>query len=336
MQKTDICGLTPEEIITTADIENLTVSQVLRIVNNIYKKGVKETDQIPGIPAVLKNKLKEKFYITNIPPIKTERSSDGSVKYLFQTGDGRKFEAVYLPDKKRHTLCISSQSGCRMACPFCATGKYGFHGDLSASEILNQVISIPESGIITHIVFMGMGEPMDNLDNVLKACKILTAEWGCAIGQKNITVSTVGITTGISRFLEASGCNLTLSLFSPFFDERKKIIPVERKFPAGNIIDLLKTYPSGKKRRFTLSYVMIDGLNDTDAHLEKLKNLLSGSNLRVNLLPYHSSGDDSYVSSSAERMMTFKHNLIISGISASIRKSRGADISAACGLLASK
>lgn len=223
-----------------------------------------------------------------------------------------------------------------MACPFCATGKYGFHGDLSASEILNQVISIPESGIITHIVFMGMGEPMDNLDNVLKACKILTAEWGCAIGQKNITVSTVGITTGISRFLEASGCNLTLSLFSPFFDERKKIIPVERKFPAGNIIDLLKTYPSGKKRRFTLSYVMIDGLNDTDAHLEKLKNLLSGSNLRVNLLPYHSSGDDSYVSSSAERMMTFKHNLIISGISASIRKSRGADISAACGLLASK
>jgi 23S rRNA (adenine2503-C2)-methyltransferase len=222
-----------------------------------------------------------------------------------------------------------------MGCPFCVTGKYGFRGNLSVQDIINQVISIPESGTITHVVFMGMGEPMDNIDNVLKACNILSAEWGLAISQRNITVSTVGITAGVEIFLTHSNCNLTLSLYSPFPEERYRAVPAEKKYPAGQIIDMMKNYPVLKKRRMSIAYVMISGINDTDRHLEGLISLLRQSKIRINLLPYHSIPDDENASSSVERMQHFKHQLVISGISASIRKSRGSDISAACGLLAS-
>jgi len=178
-----------------------------------------------------------------------------------------------------------------------------------------------------------MGEPMDNIENVLKACKIITSEWGLAISSKNVTVSTVGMMPGIEQFLNESECNLTLSLFSPFADERKKMVPVEGKYPVNSIIKLLKNYPVKKKRRLSLAYIMIKDLNDTERHLQGLKDILAVSSIRINLLPYHAP-DDQYSASSPERMQSFKHNLIISGISASIRKSRGADISAACGLLA--
>jgi 23S rRNA (adenine2503-C2)-methyltransferase len=206
-----------------------------------------------------------------------------------------------------------------MGCPFCATGRYGFHGNLSTGEIVNQVLSIADSIKITHVVFMGMGEPLDNLENVLKACEILTSEWGMALSPRNITISTVGITPGILKFLECSDCNLTVSLYSPFTEERKLVVPVENKYPVNEIIGIMKNYPIKKKRRLSLAYVMLRGLNDTDFHLEGLKTLLKNSSIRVNLLPYHKLTDDSNTS----------------GVSASIRKSRGTDISAACGLLAS-
>jgi 23S rRNA (adenine2503-C2)-methyltransferase len=222
-----------------------------------------------------------------------------------------------------------------MGCPFCATGKYGFHGDLQAGEIINQVISLPEADRINHVVFMGMGEPMDNLGNVLKACKILTAEWGLALSPGNITVSTVGIRPAITEFLEKSKCNLTLSLFSPFSEERKEVIPIEKIYPAVEIVGLMKTFPVRKRRRLGIAYIMIQDINDTDRHLEALKAEFCDSRLTINLLPYHPFRDDLNISSSPERMQHFKHELIVSGISASIRKSRGEDIYAACGLLAS-
>jgi 23S rRNA (adenine2503-C2)-methyltransferase len=222
-----------------------------------------------------------------------------------------------------------------MGCPFCLTGKYGFRGNLLSSDIINQIISIPEASEVSHVVFMGMGEPMDNLEEVLRACEILTSEWGLAISSRNITVSTVGISTGIMEFLKRSDCNLTISLHSPFPDERKLVVPVENKFPVKEILDILMSYPLKKHRRFSVAYVMIDGVNDSERHLDALRYLLRGSQVRVNLLPYHRIGNELYFSSPADRMMYFKHNLILSGISASIRKSRGEDISAACGLLAS-
>jgi 23S rRNA (adenine2503-C2)-methyltransferase len=221
-----------------------------------------------------------------------------------------------------------------MACSFCVTARYGYKGDLTTGEILTQILAIPQSASITHVVFMGMGEPMDNLENVLRACRIIMAEWGLAISSRNITVSTVGITPGVRKFMTKSDCNLTLSLFSPFSEERIKIIPVEKRYPVRTIIEIMKNFPVRKNRRFSIAYVMIKGINDTSIHLEELKSMLKGSAIRVNLLPYHAVGNDPNSSSSPERMQYFKHNLVISGISASIRKSRGADISAACGLLA--
>lgn len=334
MVKKSLCGCTAYEIFSFIEPLGFTLSHAVSISNSIYKKRTSEVLKIIKIPAILRDVLADKACIGFFLPVASEVSADKTVKYLFRTETGIEFETVYIPDNKRNTVCVSTQAGCRMGCPFCVTARYGFRGNLSAGEIVNQIISIPNAEKITHIVFMGMGEPMDNIENVLKACEIITAEWGLAISPRNITVSTVGITPGIMKFLESSNCNLTLSLHSPFIEERKRIIPVENKFPVLEIIEILKNYPVKKKRRISIAYVMIKDFNDTDLHLEALKTLLKGSEIRVNLLPYHSIDDDPHISSSGEKMQSFKHNLVVSGISASVRKSRGIDISAACGLLA--
>lgn len=304
------------------------------VLHTIYKKGISDIASFGKLPKKLKELLSGIAEAGISPPVSSMLSADKTIKYLFTTADGRSFETVYIPENKRTTVCVSTQSGCRMGCPFCVTSSYGFRGNLSAGEIINQIISLPDAGKVTHVVFMGMGEPLDNLDNVMKACNILTAEWGLAIGQRNITVSTVGITSGVKRFLEESSCNLVLSLHSPFSEERCSIVPAERKNPSKQIIDIMNSFPIKKSRRLSVAYMMIKDFNDTDKHLEALKTLLKGSVIRVNLLPYHQSEGDSFLQSPVERMLYFKHNLVVSGISASIRKSRGADISAACGLLA--
>lgn len=328
-----LCGLTADEIYDLIGSSGFTRNQAISVSNSVYKKRISEISRFAGIPLRLKEMLLNVATTGITPPLTLEVSADKSVKYLFRSDDGKEFETVYIPDEKRNTVCVSTQSGCRMGCSFCVTARYGYRGNLTAGEIVNQIIAIPESTNVTHVVFMGMGEPMDNIGNVLKACKIITSEWGLAISSKNVTVSTVGIMPGIEQFLNESECNLTLSLFSPFAGERKKMVPVESKYPVNSVIKLLKRYPLKKKRRLSLAYIMIKDLNDTERHLEGLKDILAGSSMRINLLPFHAS-DDQFSASSPERIQFFKHNLIITGISASIRKSRGADISAACGLLA--
>jgi len=335
MERKKMCGLNAGEMHDFIKNEGFSHEHALALANAIYKKGAGNFFSIPKIPKKLMGFLSSCAVTGVYSPVTSEKSSDGTKKYLFTNQDGLQFESVFIPDGKRNTVCVSTQSGCRMGCPFCVTGKYGFHGNLDAGDIINQVIGISEADMITHVVFMGMGEPMDNIENVIKACGILSAEWGKALSQANITVSTVGITPGVKKFLEKSGCNLTLSLFSPFPDERRMVVPAETKYPANSIIDIMRSYPLGKKRRLSVAYVMINGVNDTDRHLGGLKELLGGTGIRVNLLPYHMIGNDINCSSPVERMMYFKHNLVTSGISASIRESRGADISAACGLLAS-
>jgi len=334
MVKKSLCGLTADEIFDLIGPLNFTSSHAVSISNSIYKKGISNISEIVKIPYRLKEELFNIAATGIYLPLASEVSADKSVKYMFRTENGKEFETVYIPDNKRNTVCVSTQSGCRVGCSFCITGRYGFRGNLTAGEIVNQILAIPQAGKVTHIVFMGMGEPMDNLENVLKACNIITAEWGLAISSRNITVSTVGIMPGVEQFLQRSDCNLTLSLYSPFSVERREIIPVENKFPVLNIIEMMKNFPLKKRRRLSIAYIMIKNLNDTDSHLEELKAILKGSKIRVNLLSYHPGNNDKNCSSPAERMQFFKHNLIISGISASIRKSRGADISAACGLLA--
>jgi 23S rRNA (adenine2503-C2)-methyltransferase len=334
MERHILCGLNSREISEIITGEVIPGRNALKIANHIYKNRINSFDEIPGIPKSLISHLNSVASIGIVAPFASEKSLDGTVKYIFISKE-KKFETVYIPEGKRNTVCVSSQSGCRMGCHFCVTGTYGFHGNLTAGEIVSQVIGIPEASKITHVVFMGMGEPMDNLENVLKACEILTSEWGSALGRRNITVSSVGITPGIKTFLQLSECNLALSLFSPFSDERLSIVPAENKYPVSEAINLMKSFPVMKKRRLSLTYVMIKGLNDSDAHLLSLKNLVGNSGIRINLLPYHPHPADQRESSSPERMHFFKHSLVTSGISASIRKSRGSDISAACGLLAS-
>ncbi len=335
MQKKSLCGMSPEEIHNFIRPDGYLYSHAVFIAQGLYRKRITSIPEIPGIPKKLKILLADEFITGVVPPVASEISVDNTVKYLFRTKDGKAFETVSIPEKKRHTVCVSTQSGCRMGCPFCVTGKYGFHGDLSAGEIINQIISLPDAGKITHIVFMGMGEPMDNLEEVLKACEIITSQWGLSISRGNVTVSTVGITPGIIAFLERSQCNLTVSLYSPFKDERLKVVPVEKNYPVHEIISIMKNYPLNKKRRLGMAYMMINNVNDSERHLEELKKLFRGSGIRINLLEYHSGINDVNTSSSYETMFYFKHNLIVSGVSASIRRSRGADISAACGLLAS-
>jgi 23S rRNA (adenine2503-C2)-methyltransferase len=335
MIRKNLLGLTAGEIYASIDEAGFTFQQAVSISHSIYKRGTTDAGLFKKIPKKLVDYLSDNYVTGIFPPIASERSADGTIKYLFRTDDGRLFETVYIPDNKRNTVCVSTQSGCRMGCSCCATADYGFHGNLSAGEIVNQVISLPDASKVTHVVMMGMGEPMDNLDNVLKACEILTSEWGFSMSCRNITVSTVGITPAIVQYLLNTDCNLALSLFSPFADERAELVPAERKFPVKDIIGILKAQKVRKRRRLSLAYMMIKDLNDTDRHLVELKSLAAGSSLRINLLPYHPSRNDTRLSSTHERMMYFKHELVTSGISASIRKSRGEDISAACGLLAS-
>jgi 23S rRNA (adenine2503-C2)-methyltransferase len=303
-----------------------------RLLYWIYRKRISSFTEINDIPKQVLSVLEDNFVPGLCPPVDSVKSSDGSVKYLYTTPGGLLHEAVWLPDGKRQTVCISVQSGCRMGCRFCATGQNGWGGNLTAGEIVNQVISLPHD--FTHIVLMGMGEPGDNIGEVIKACKILTAEWGLAAGSGKVTVSTVGVTPAVRMLLNETRCNITLSLHSPFPEERLKVIPAEAGWPFVETLRLMKEYDNRSRRRFTVAYVMIKGKNDSDSHLDELKRLLEGTGIRVNLLPYHPVKGDGEQSADHPTMMKFKHQLVTSGIGASVRRSRGADIAAACGMLA--
>lgn len=303
-----------------------------RLLYWIYRRKIGFFESINDIPRDVLLQVAENYITGLSDPVSSSVSSDGSIKYLFQTGSGMLHEAVYLPEGKRHTVCISVQAGCRMGCRFCATGQNGWNGNLTAGEIVNQVISLPHN--VTHVVMMGMGEPGDNIDEVIRACTVLTAEWGLAVGRSRVTVSTVGVSPAVTRLLNETDCNITLSLHSPFAEERRTVIPAEARWPFKDTLGLMKNFSARRNRRFTVAYVMIRGVNDSIAHLEALKMLLSGTGIRVNLLPYHSVTGGSNVSSDAETMSRFKHLLVTAGVGASVRKSRGADIAAACGMLA--
>ena len=231
MIKRKLCGTTPGELGAEFETLGMDGSLGMKIAYWVYKKRIGEISEINNISKEILAGISEKFETGLYAPSETEISSDGTEKYLFFTDDGKKFESVYIPDKKRKTLCVSSQAGCRMGCKFCLTGKTGYNGNLSAGDIINQILSNPYAGEITNVVFMGMGEPLDNIVEVIRACEIISAQWGLSLGSSNLTVSTVGITDAISEFLNTTKCNLTLSLHSPFPDERMSVIPAESKKP---------------------------------------------------------------------------------------------------------
>jgi 23S rRNA (adenine2503-C2)-methyltransferase len=327
-----IAGMDPDMLamhLATAGIEE---GYSRRLLYWVYRRGIRSFSEPDDIPARVKSALEERFVTGVNSPVSSVRSADGSVKYLFETATGLPHETVWLPEGKRMTVCVSVQSGCRMGCSFCATGRNGWSGNLTAGEIVNQVVGLPDP--FTHIVLMGMGEPGDNIGEVIRACSILTSEWGLAAGRSKVTVSTVGVTPSVRRLLDETEVNITLSLHSPFADERAEVIPAERRWPFTETLELIREYDNSRRRRFTVAYVMIRGKNDTVRHLEELGRLLHGTGIRVNLLPYHPLPGDSEQSADEETMMRFRHLLVTSGTGASVRRSRGADISAACGMLA--
>ena len=301
----------------------------------LYKKRVDAIDAMTNLSKVQRARLVEMAYIGREHPVRCQVSKDGTKKYLFEVTGGH-IEAVYIPDDDRATLCVSCQVGCKMGCRFCVTGQQGFHGNLSAGDILNQLFSIPEFESLTNVVFMGMGEPMDNLDAVLAATQVLTADWGLGWSPKRITVSTVGLVPGLKRFLDESQCHLAVSLHNPVPQERLAMMPVQKAFPLNEVLALLRKYDWSGQRRLSFEYTMFRGENDDLAHAQKLVDALKGLDCRVNLIRFHESPEAPYKTSLPTTIANFQNYLNRNGVICTLRASRGQDIDAACGLLAGK
>ncbi len=294
----------------------------------LYVKRATSFDEMSNISLKGREALKARYTIGRHAPVREAVSQDGTRKYLFAVGD-QFIESVYIPEEDRATLCVSSQVGCKMGCKFCMTGTLGFHGQLSAADILNQILYFDD---LSNLVFMGEGEPMDNLDNVLRALEIMTADYGCAWSPKRITVSTVGI-PAMKRFLDESECHLAVSMHNPFAAERREIMPAEKMLSITDVVALLKQYDWSHQRRVSFEYICWHGINDTPRHAKELLRLLKGLNSRINLIRFHAGVDKAFPASDEKTMEWFRDYLTDNGLTTTIRKSRGEDILAACGML---
>lgn len=336
MQKTRLLGLTLSEITELVVAEDLPKFNAKQIVKWIYQKKVNSFDEMTDLSHKARVLLNEKYEVGITAHRTVQSSVDGTRKYLMPTITGQSVETVYLPDEDRHTICVSTQVGCARHCRFCMTGLQGLNGNLTAGDILNQVYGIEESLSLTNLVFMGMGEPMDNLDEVLKAIEILTAEYGRAWSPKRITVSTIGVIPGMLRFLEESNAHLAISVHNPFHDERLKMMPSERSYPIQKVVDEIRASNLGRQRRFSVEYIVFKDLNDSKEHVEGLAKLLNGMRCRINLIRYHTVPGNEYECSSPEKVDWFRQQLVNKGFRTTVRKSRGEDIFAACGMLSSE
>lgn len=304
----------------------------------LYVRRASSFEQMTNISLKGRQALEEQYTIGRHEPVAEAVSKDGTKKYLFRlSGDEVKgdvfIESVYIPDNDRATLCVSTQAGCKMGCKFCMTGTLGFHGQLPASEILNQIFSIPDSDQLTNIVYMGEGEPMDNIDHVLRSLQVMTEPWGCAWSPKRITVSTVGVVPGLERFLKESECHLAVSLHNPFGAERQEIMPIEKRYHLTDVVAMLKQYDWQHQRRVSFEYICWHGQNDTLRHAKELVRLLKGLPCRMNLIRFHAGVDQAFASSDEKQMEWLRDYLSDHGITTTIRRSRGEDILAACGML---
>lgn len=332
-----LIGLTLEELRNVAAEVGLKPFAAKQMARWLYEKRVVEIDEMTDLSKPCRERLKEKYCIGREQPKAQALSADGTAKYLFRGAGGRDVEAVYIPDKERATLCVSSQAGCKMKCTFCMTGRQGFHGNLTSAQIINQVLSIPDSEKLTNIVFMGMGEPTDNLPQVMKAIEILTAPWGFAWSPKRITLSSIGKTDELRKVLNETKVHIAISIHSPFPQERAKLMPVERAYPITSVIELLAGYDFSHQRRLSFEYIMWKGINDDFRHADALAKLLKPLDCRVNLIRFHAlPGLELLKPANSETMTAFRDRLNDAGITATIRASRGEDIDAACGMLAGK
>lgn len=299
----------------------------------LYDKHATTIEAMSDLSVRHRALLAETYEVGFTSPEKVSISADGTKKYLYRTSQNHFIESAYIPDGDRATLCISSQAGCRMGCHFCATGRQGLQHSLSTNEILNQIGSLPERERLTNVVFMGMGEPLDNLDSLLPALEVLTSAWGFGWSPTRITVSTAGVASRLERFLEATQVHLAVSLHNPFPHERAEIMPVEKAWPIREVVEILRRYDFTHQRRVSFEYIVMSGLNDSPRHIRELCRLLDGIKCRINLIRFHKIPGSPYFSPDDRAMIAFRDALTAKGIHTTIRTSRGEDIQAACGLL---
>ena len=333
VEKKKLMGMTLAELQQVAAEVGLPSYTAKQMADWLYKKHVTEVSEMTNVALAKRSALAERYEVGAYPPAMAQRSVDGTIKYLYAAGEGHFVESVYIPTEDRATLCVSSQVGCKMNCLFCMTGKQGFSANLTANQILNQIQSLPERESLTNLVFMGMGEPLDNVNELFKVLEILTAPWGYGWSPKRITVSTVGAMKGLRRFLEESECHLAFSLHSPYPEERLSLMPVEKAFPAQEVIDLIRHYDFTHQRRVSFEYIVFKGLNDDLKHAYALARLLRQIPCRVNLIRFHAIPNVPLQTSDMARMEAFRDRLNAKGVVCTIRASRGEDIFAACGML---
>ena len=299
----------------------------------LYDKHATTIEAMSDLSVRHRALLAETYEVGFAAPEKVSISTDGTKKYLYRTSQNHFIESAYIPDGDRATLCISSQAGCRMGCRFCATGRQGLQHSLSTNEILNQIGSLPERERLTNVVFMGMGEPLDNLDSLLPTLEILTSAWGFGWSPTRITVSTAGVASRLERFLDATQVHLAVSLHNPFPHERAEIMPIEKAWPIREVVEILRRYDFTHQRRVSFEYIVMSGLNDSPRHIRELCRLLDGIKCRINLIRFHKIPGSPYFSPDDRAMIAFRDALTAKGIHTTIRTSRGEDIQAACGLL---
>ena len=331
--KKNLLGMTLGELKEVAKSLGMPAFTGGQIAKWLYTQHVRSIDEMTNISKANREKLAAAYAVGCKDPIDAQYSKDGTVKYLFPTESGKFVETVYIPEDDRATLCVSSQVGCKMNCLFCQTGKQGFEGSLTATDILNQVYSLPERDKLTNIVFMGQGEPMDNLDNVLRATEILTAGFGYGWSPKRITVSSVGVKGKLKRFLEESDCHVAISMHSPLHEQRSALMPAERGMSIESIVGLLANYDFSHQRRLSFEYIVFKDVNDSEAHAKAIVRLLKGLDCRINLIRFHPIPNTPLQGVDDRKMEVFRNYLTQHGVFTTIRASRGQDIFAACGLL---
>ncbi len=306
----------------------------------LYKKRVTQIDHMTNLSKAAREKLNERYVVGRTAYTQVTVSKDGTKKYLFPSHTGTFIEAVMIPADDRYTLCVSSQAGCKMGCKFCMTGRMGFKGNLEVAEIISQYLEVDENNLLTNTVFMGMGEPLDNLDNVLQAIEVLTSDWGFGWSPKRITLSTIGVNAGnespLYRFLNESKAQLAVSLHNPLPDERALIMPMEKPFPIHRTLEIIRQYDFTGQRRVSFEYIMFNHFNDTKAHADAIARLLRGLECRVNLIRFHAIPDSPLETSPMPVIEAFKERLNAAGVTATVRASRGEDVFAACGMLSTK
>jgi 23S rRNA (adenine2503-C2)-methyltransferase len=333
MQKEKLYGKTLNELIAVTKRVKLPGFAAKQIADWLYKKEISTIEEMTNLSKKMREVLSVDYEVGLSAPINVAESGDGTKKYLYKVLNEKFIETAFIPEKERATICVSCQAGCKMGCIFCMTGKQGFQGNLSSNEILNQFRSLPEFNSLTNMVYMGMGEPLDNITEVLKSLEILTGEWGYGWSPTRITVSTVGLKSSIKEFLEKSRCHLAVSLHSPFDEERRNLMPIQRTNSVKEVLDIIRDFDFNSQRRVSFEYILFKGMNDTPAHIKELAKILNGIKCRMNIIRFHHIPDSVFASPDMEATIRFREALNSKGILATIRASRGEDIGAACGLL---